>query len=137
MRSDAFRRAAESKDLSPERLEELIDPDVTFRSPAVFKPYEGRDSVGMVLAAVVQVFRDFRYTDQLEDGDTAILVFEAKVGEREVTGVDMLRFGDDGKITELTVFIRPLSGLNALVEEMGRMLERAGAEVPAQGAPKL
>lgn len=135
MRSDAFRAAAEAKDFS--RIEDLFTEDVVFRSPAVFKPYEGRDALAMILGAVLRVFEDFRYTDQIETGDTAALLFEATAGGREVNGVDVLRFDHDGRIRELMVMIRPLSGLNALVEQMGRMLAEAGAEVPAQGSPKL
>jgi SnoaL-like domain len=120
MQSDRFRAAAESKDFSG--FEELFAPDVTFRSPAVFRPYEGRDAVAMLLATVVQVFEDFRYTNQVETGETAMLAFSATVGTRALDGVDLLRFGDDGKIREMAVYIRPLSGLTALAEAMQRKL---------------
>jgi len=60
-----------------------------------------------VLGAVVQIFEDFRYTDQIEDGDTALLIFEARVGDRELSGVDILRFEPDGKIRELMVMTAP------------------------------
>jgi SnoaL-like domain len=123
MKSDAFRQAAEAKDFS--RGEELFSPDVVFRSPAVFKPYEGLEALGVILGAVAQVFEDFRYVDQVETGDTAVLVFEARVGEKQLNGVDVLRFGEDGKIAEMMVMIRPASGLMALGEEMGRRLEAA------------
>jgi hypothetical protein len=123
MKSDAFRRAAEAKDFS--KGEELFSPDVVFRSPAVFKPYEGLEVLGVILTNVAQVFEDFRYVDQVETGDTAVLVFEARVGEKELGGVDVLRFGKDGKIAELMVMIRPASGLIALGAEMGRRLEAA------------
>ena len=69
MKSDTFRAAAESKDFSA--LDEFFAEDVIFRSPVVFKPYRGREGVVMLLAAVAQVFEDFRYTDQVETGDTA------------------------------------------------------------------
>jgi len=120
MQSDAFRVAAEAKDFS--RAEELFSPEVVFRSPAVFKPYSGLEALGVLLGAVVEVFEDFRYVDQVETGDTAVLVFEARVGERKLDGVDVLRFGDDGRIAEMMVMVRPLSGLNALAEEMARRL---------------
>jgi hypothetical protein len=123
MKSDAFRRAAEAKDFS--KGEELFSPEVVFRSPAVFKPYAGLEALGVLLGAVAEVFEDFRYVDQVETGDTAVLVFEARVGERELNGVDVLRFGADGKIAEMMVMVRPLSGLNALVGEMGRRLGAA------------
>jgi hypothetical protein len=121
MKSDAFRAAAESKDFSA--VDELLTPDVSFRSPAVYKPYEGRDAVGMILGAVVQVFEDFRYTEQTESGDAAALAFSARVGDRELEGIDLLRFDSEGKVRELAVYVRPLSGLNALAEAMGRKLE--------------
>ncbi len=123
MKSDAFRQAAEAKDFS--QGEELFSPDVVFRSPAVFKPYSGLEALGVILGAVSEVFEDFRYVDQVETGDTAVLVFEARVGEKQLNGVDVLRFGEDGKIAEMMVMIRPLSGLTALGEEMGRRLEAA------------
>jgi len=120
MNSDAFRKAAESKDFS--KIEELFSPDVVFRSPAVFKPYEGLDALKVLLGAVVETFEDFRYVDQVETGETAVLVFEARVGDRELNGVDVLRFGEDGLIAEMMVMIRPLSGLNALAEQMAQRL---------------
>ena len=123
MKSDAFRRAAETKDFSAGA--ELFAPDVVFRSPAVFKPYEGHEALGMVLSNVVEVFEDFRYVDQVETDDTAVLVFEARVGEKDLQGVDILRFGEDGLIKEMMVMVRPASGLMALGEEMGRRLAAA------------
>src|SRR5512144_1353236 len=124
MRSDRFRAAAESKDLST--IDELFAEDVVFRSPVVFKPYEGRDAVMMLLGAVSQVFEDFRYTDQIETGDAAALAFSARVGDRELDGIDFLHFGSDGRINRMEVFVRPMSGVNALAEAMQRKLEEAG-----------
>jgi hypothetical protein len=123
MRSDRFRAAAESKTFD----EGLFADDVVFRSPVVYKPYEGREALAMVLAAVAQVFEDFRYTDQVESGDTGVLAFSARVGARELEGVDMLRFDEQDRIRELTVMVRPMSGVNALAEAMRAKLEELGA----------
>jgi hypothetical protein len=125
MRSDAFRAAAEAKDFS--RIEDLFTGDARFRSPVVYKAYEGRDAIRVLLSAVAQVFEDFRYTSQVEDGDTAVLVFSTIVGEREVQGVDILRFGSDDRIEEMTVMVRPMSGIHALAERMQQQLEAAGS----------
>jgi hypothetical protein len=123
MRSDAFRAAAEAKDFSA--VDDLFSEDVTFRSPVVFKPYEGREALRVVLSAVVQVFENFRYTDQVEEDDTALLLFKATVGERELDGVDILRFADNGRISQLMVMVRPMSGMHALAEAMRAKLEPA------------
>lgn len=125
MKSDAFRRAAEAKDFSA--IDELFDEDAVFRSPVVYKPYEGRDAIKVLLGAIVQVFEDFRYLEHVESGDAAVLMFEARVGDREVQGVDILRFGGDDRIVQMTVMLRPASGLMAVGERMKQLLEGAGA----------
>jgi SnoaL-like domain len=125
MKSDRFRAAAESKDFSA--IDELFADQVSFRSPVVFKPYEGREAIAMLLGAVGQVFEDFRYMDQVETGDTAVLVFEARVGDRELNGVDILRFDSEDRIAELIVMVRPMSGMHALAEAMQDKLAAAGS----------
>lgn len=125
MRSDAFRAAAEAKDFGA--ADELFAADAVFRSPVVFKPYEGREQIKVLLDAVLQVFEDFRYLEQVETGDAAVLMFEARVGEKTVQGVDILKFDAEDRIVEMTVMVRPMSGVQALAEAMGRMLEAAGA----------
>jgi hypothetical protein len=120
MKSDAFRAAVEAKDLSG--FEQLFTDDPVFVSPAVFKPYEGADAMRAVLGAAMKTFDDLKYIDQVETGDRAVLLFEARVGDRQVNGVDILNFGDDGRIKELMVMIRPLRGLEAVVERMAENL---------------
>jgi ketosteroid isomerase-like protein len=123
MKSDAFRSAAEAKDFGA--AESLFAEDVSFRSPVVYKPYEGRDAIKVLLSAVARVFQDFRYVDQVETGDTAVLVFEARAGDRELQGVDILRFDGEDRIREMIVMVRPMSGVHALAEEMQRQLDAA------------
>ena len=123
MQSDRFRAAAESKDFSA--IDDLFTEDVSFRSPVVFKQYEGRDAVAMLLGAVSQVFEDFRYTGQTETDGTATLMFSAKVGDRELEGIDLLHFDDEGRINDMAVYVRPMSGVHALAEAMQKKLEEA------------
>jgi hypothetical protein len=125
MRSDAFRAAVEAEDFSG--FDRLFADNPRFSSPVVFKPYEGREALRAILEAVVRVFEDFRYVDQVDDGGTAVLMFEAHIGDRQLQGVDILRFDDDDRIEELTVMVRPMSGMHALAEAMRAQLEAAGA----------
>ena len=115
-----FRAAVESRDLA--RLEAALAPDVVFRSPAVFKPYEGREAVMHLLGTVIQVFEDFEYTDELEGDGTHALIFRARIGDREVEGLDHLTLDSDGLVTQLVVMVRPLSGLTALAQTMAERL---------------
>ena len=97
--------------------------DVEFRSPAVYKPYRGKEDVGALLALVATVFENFRYTNEWRDGRTTILFFEANVGDRELQGVDILEDNEDGLVQQFTVMIRPLSGLQAVA---GTIASRLG-----------
>jgi SnoaL-like domain len=102
----------------------LLSADVVFRSPVVFKPYRGRDMVAPLLHAVSRVFADFRYVRGIgapDDRDQAV-VFEARVGDRQIEGCDFLHVGDDGSIDELVVMVRPLSATLALAEAMKAQL---------------
>jgi hypothetical protein len=113
-----FRAAVEARDW--EAGIALLADDVVFRSPIVFKPYEGKEAVGMILRAVSQVFEDFRYTREIgaEGASDHALVFEARVGDRELEGCDFLHMDDRGAIASFTVMVRPLTGAHALAEAM-------------------
>jgi hypothetical protein len=122
--SDAFISAVESWDRDAAAA--ALADDVSFRSPVVFKPYEGRDATLAVLDAVSRVFEDFAYIDRIEGDRTAALIFRARVGERELEGLDHLTFDDDGRVSELRVMVRPMTGMVALAEAMQRELEALG-----------
>ena len=106
-----FRRAAEAKDL--ELMTETLREDVVLHSPILFRGFEGRETVVAVLSQVTPVLEDFRYTDELAEGNTVVLRFKARVGDRELEGIDFLELDDDGKVADLTVFMRPLSAVTA------------------------
>ncbi len=116
----AFREAVEAGDLDAATA--LLAADVVFRSPAVFKPYEGAEAVSRLLRTVFAVFEDFRYTDELAGSDAEVLVFEARVGDKALQGIDLIRDDGSGRIAEFTVMVRPASGLMALATEMGARL---------------
>jgi SnoaL-like protein len=118
-----FREAALARDL--EAVRALLRDDVVFRSPVVHRPYEGADAVLFLLGHVMATFEDFRYVDELAGPGSAALVFEARVGDRALQGLDLLRLDADGRIAELTVMVRPLSGLTALAEAMGARIQAA------------
>jgi limonene-1,2-epoxide hydrolase len=119
-----FRDAVERADM--DAAVALLAEDVVFRSPVVFKPYEGRDTVATILRTVFGVFEDFRYNDELEGDGIHVLLFDARVGDRTLQGIDLLRSDAGGRITEFTVMLRPASGLMAVAERMGPALQAAG-----------
>jgi ketosteroid isomerase-like protein len=133
MLADRFRAAVEGGNVDD--VPELFHEDAVFRSPVLFKPYEGRDDVLRVLRAADQVLVSdgrFRYLHQLEDQDerVAMLEFATEVDGKQVEGIDKLTFDDDGLITELKVLIRPASALEAVGARMAEAFERVGLALP-------
>jgi hypothetical protein len=129
MGHDAFRAAVEAEDLGA--MVDALSPDVVFHSPITFRPFEGKEAVSGLLGVVASTFEDFRYTDELDANGVKALVFEARVGDRQLQGLDLLRFGEHGLIADFTVMVRPLSGAMALAEAVGKGLEEAARDAAA------
>ena len=111
-----FRAAVEARDIDAGLA--LFAEDATLDSPVAFKPFVGIEQISVVLRAIAETFEDFHYTDEFKDGSTHALVFRARVGDKEVEGLDLIRSDDSGRIANLTVMVRPMSGLIALAEAM-------------------
>jgi SnoaL-like protein len=118
-----FRAAAEAKDV--ELMTETLREDVVLHSPILFRGFEGRDVVGMVLTQVAATLADLTYIDEVQEGDSVVLRFKAQVGELEIEGVDYLTLDEEGRVADLTVFMRPLRAVNAFNEQMKARLEAA------------
>lgn len=114
----AFRRAIEAQSL--DALMSVFREDAVLHSPITFQPFEGKAAVRRLLAIILEVFQEFRYTDELDtaDGMTKILVFRTKVKNRDIEGIDMIRFDEAGMVRDLTVMVRPRSGMETLLAEV-------------------
>ena len=115
----------------PGGLDELLADDVVFYSPVVYTPQRGKAVTTQYLRAASGTLAGgeggtFRYTKEVLAGDTAVLEFETSVDGRYVNGVDIVRCDDAGRIVEFRVMMRPLQGIQAVHEEMGRLLAAGG-----------
>jgi hypothetical protein len=115
----------------PGGLDGLLAEDVVFHSPVVFTPQRGKEITTQYLEAAARTLGGrpdgaFRYTKQVLAGDTAVLEFETTVEGRYVNGVDIVRCDDAGRIVEFRVMLRPLQGIQAVHEHMGRALAAGG-----------
>lgn len=122
--SDRFRAAVDDGDLAA--LDDLFTDDVRLYSPVTFTPFEGKDAVRGLFGVLLRTFEHFRYighytgTAQTSTDATtapsAVLLFRAEAGGKEIHGIDLLHFDDDGRIKEFTVMVRPRSAVHALGE---------------------
>jgi limonene-1,2-epoxide hydrolase len=120
-----FRAAIESGDID-EALA-CMSPAVVLHSPVTFKPFEGREAVAALFGILFRTFIDFRYVGEFAaDDGSEVLHFRTRVGDREVEGIDMIRYDAEGMIDDFTVFVRPLSAVTALRDAIGAQLAAEG-----------
>ena len=87
-----------------------------------------------ILGAVLDgALHDIEVLQTIDGHDGAVLMFSTGVAGHpgRADGLLVVRSGGDGRISDLTVFLRPLAALQALAEEMGR---RLGGPRPDGGA---
>lgn len=116
-----------SKDTS--RLGDLLADDVLFYSPVFWKPKQGKMAAFIILNTVIEVFEEFTYHREWINDDNWALEFSARVGEKQIKGIDLIAFDAAGKIVRFEVLIRPLNGLQALGMEMGQRLAKLGIDI--------
>ena len=108
-----------------DELAAIIREDAVFHSPVVHTPQKGRDLVIAYLSAAGQTLGNdsFTYVRELIDGQNAMLEFTTEMDGIHVNGVDIIRFDEDGMITDFKVMVRPLKAVNKVWEQMAAMLE--------------
>lgn len=122
----AWHRLVETKD--PALLDALLADDCVFRSPAVHTPQEGKQLTTQYLsAAMVVLGPTLTYRREWYADGSAVLQFEAELDGPEgrkvsVDGIDMITWGEDGRITEFAVMVRPVKALHKVMELMAAEL---------------
>ena len=100
-----------------------LAPDVVLRSPIFDVPFTGIDEASDLFAVLLEVLWPLTYLDEIP-GDPHVLHFTAEIGDQTLEGIDLLRFDDEGRVTEITVFFRPFPAVSAFLGAMGPKLGR-------------
>lgn len=115
-----------------EPLIELLHPDVVLHSPLTRRlPFTGRHRVGELLAAALASVHGIRFHTDTGDGRTRAVVVTGRIGSLEFEETQLLRLDPDGLITEITLFIRPLPALTAIISAIAPRIARQ------RGKPRL
>ncbi|MFI6938744.1 nuclear transport factor 2 family protein [Streptomyces sp. NPDC050418] len=132
--SAPFRAAVEAGDLAA--LEGLFTEDIRMYSPVKFRPFEGRAMVLGLFGVLLRTFEDFHYVGELDgtvrtntddtSAPTEALLFRTVVDGKQVHGMDLLHFDEDGRIKEFTVMVRPQSAAQAVQQAVYAGLQEAG-----------
>ena len=107
-------------------LQGILADDVEFHSPTVWQPKQGKQVTAYILKTVIGIFEEFTYHRQFINGDSVALEFSAMVGDKKIKGMDLIHWNEQGQIDHFEVLVRPLNGLQLLLELMSTELQKAG-----------
>jgi len=115
------------RDRDLEQLKSLLADDVSFHSPIVHKPQQGRELTEVYLAAACHILLNntFRYVREVVSGQNAALEFLVEIDGVEVNGVDLIHWDERGRIDDFKVMLRPLRAIELIHRKMRQMLEAA------------
>ena len=103
-------------------LSGIISDDCVLKSPVVWKPTQDKDYLIHILQGVITVVEDFDYRHETVDGHLLYLEFTGSVAGKDLIGLDRITLNEDGLMSEIEVFVRPL---NTQIEFATRMREHA------------
>ncbi len=122
-----WRAAGEARDAAAAVT--ALAADVRLISPITDQfVFAGRAQVHRLLEVALAAIDSIRYTDQVVDGRTAALCYEGTIDGMRLHEAQLLRLGEDGLITEITLFIRPLPALTKLMARLGPELARRNGQ---------
>jgi len=107
-------------------LENILAENVVFHSPVVHTPQAGKPITTLYLTAALHVLNNdtFQYLREVVSGRNAVLEFQTVIDGITINGVDMITWGEDGRIIDFKVMLRPLKAVNLVHKMMGEMLQK-------------
>jgi hypothetical protein len=118
-------RAAEQGDHAA--FTSTLAPGVIVRSPITERiRFEGIDQARGLFEHVFEVISDVRIYERLGDGTATQAIFwRGRVGKHYLEEANLIRLDDDGRVAEMTVFMRPVPGV---LELAARLAPRLAAD---------
>ena len=120
---ELWHKAVEDRD--PRVLDSLLAENVTFHSPVVWSPQEGKHITILYLTAAMHVLGNehFSYQREIVSDQNACLEFSTKIDDITVNGVDIITFNSENKIVDFKVMVRPYKAMEKLKEKMLEMMK--------------
>lgn len=113
-------------------IADALADDVELRTPVTLRPFAGREVSATVLAIVLgQVIEEVEYTTEYVGDGSFCMVFRGRIGTAPCQGVDLVEVDAAGRISRVSVAIRPLPAVLAMARQMAQHLQHSGIPLPA------
>lgn len=116
--------------LEPDAIVERLTDDITINVAVHDDPLHGKDVARFLFGVLQQELAPITITEELVDGDTAVILFDTAIGGITAHGLNIIHHTETGDIDQLTVFFRPLQALTAVAETVGAHMARQFGQRP-------
>jgi 2-amino-4-hydroxy-6-hydroxymethyldihydropteridine diphosphokinase len=118
-----WRHAVEARDI--DALAASLADDAKLRSPITVRiPFEGRDRVVELMREIFGLLESVRVLRELRQDEVHLLEIESRLAGYDLHMVQLLEHDADGKVRQITLFMRPLPGVANLAAHIGPRLVR-------------
>ena len=123
MTTHPYRLAAEAGD--PAAVARTMASDVVLNSPISMRTtFHGADELRVLYSVVYEAFEWFRFTEEHEVEGGRVFRISGRIGGADIDEIQLVKLDEEGRIRELTLFVRPLPGLTAFAAALGPRLAR-------------
>lgn len=118
-----YRAASEAGDI--DGIMALLSPDAELVSPLSGRMvFRGAADLRVLIDAVYGSLRDLRWTDELGDETTRVIVGDTRVGPLKLGDAMVLELAQDGRIRRIRPHLRPWLALTLLALVLGPKVGR-------------
>ena len=122
-RRASWREAIEAHDIGA--VAEALADDARLRSPITARvPFQGRKRVVELMTEVIALLDSMRVLRDISHGDLQVLEIESRLAGYDVHMVQLVEHDADGRVRQVTLFMRPLPGVANLAAHIAPPLVR-------------
>jgi hypothetical protein len=123
MSTETYRIAAETGDVDLAMT--AFAPDAVLHSPLTSRVrFTGHPQLRALIEVAYSHLTEIRFHTDVGDARTRVVVYTARIGGEPIEEAALLRLNDEGLIEEVTLFVRTLPGLVALMDRFGPDIAR-------------
>ncbi|MBV9376852.1 MAG: nuclear transport factor 2 family protein [Alphaproteobacteria bacterium] len=115
----AFTAGMQRKEL--EAMLSHMASDVVLNTPLIAEPVRGKDAIREVVGPLLALVDTFDFREIMQGPEHVSSFFKVTVGTIELDGMDYWLLDSAGLIKEMTVLWRPLPGVIAVRDRLGRL----------------
>ena len=118
-----WRSAIEAHDI--DAVARALADDAKLRSPITARiPFEGRARVVELMTEVFALLESMHVVRDVRDGDVEVLEIESRLAGYDLHMVQVVEHAGDGRVRQVTLFMRPYPGVANLAAHIGPRLVR-------------